>query len=185
MQPASAHSFQRWPDFCREPRRGLLVVRRWVADDQVAITDSEVGRELLSDVLRCADRLVAPWMGHAVVLEQAPVDALGLLTRVTDDNDADAHRALDLAGVAPHFVAMAKQDLLLRLDRLEAVAQVVGVPVPGDEPQRDLLAAAADQYRQVRLNGAWIVPHVLSVVLVAGRGRCLTGEHAAHDWQRF
>src|ERR1035437_5574220 len=151
----------------------------------MAIPDAKVRCELLRHILGRADRLVLPRGSHAVVREQALEDPLRLRARVADDHDSDAGRALDLVGVASDFLAMAKQDLLLCLDRLEAVAQVVGVGELRYEPQRDLLAATADEDRQVRLYGTRLVSHMLGVVAVAGRGRRLPREHPAHDRQRL
>ena len=51
--------------------------------------------------------------------------------------------------------------------------------------RRQLLAAAADADRQVRLDGRREVPGVLRRVVGAGRHGLRAVEHAAHDGQRL
>ena len=94
-----------------------------------------------------------------------------------------AHGALDLALVAAHGLAVAAQDLILALDRLEASPQVVGIRVLRDQLESHLLAAAADQDRESRLERRRVVADVDGVVVRAGgRGR-LPVEHASQDRQ--
>ena len=115
-----------------------------MAGDQVPISDAQIRRQLLRHVLGCADGLVLPRASNAVVREQALEDSLSLGARVADHDYADTRRPLDLVRVPSHFLAVAKQDLLLGLDCLEAVAEVVGVAVSGNQPESDLLPAAPD-----------------------------------------
>src|SRR5438094_276322 len=64
-----------------------------------------------------------------------------------------ADRALDLGGVAAGVGAVPGQDLRLALQGLDIAEGVPDVGVPGDEPQRLLLPAAADQHRDLAGRG--------------------------------
>ena len=52
----------------------------------------------------------------------------------------------------PTSLAMPPQDLVLALHAFETATDVAGIGVAGDDPQGLLLAAAADQDRQTRLD---------------------------------
>ena len=109
---------------------------------------SRNGSEPLGDVLRRADRLVLPGLGPAVALEHRAHGPAGLVARIADDDGAEPGRPLDLGRIAPDGLAVLDEDRLLAPDVLDPAADVVRVGVAGDELERDLLAAAADEQRQ-------------------------------------
>ena len=61
------------------------------------------------------------------------------------------------AGSRPTVSQCSSEDRLLAPDGLDAAADVVRVGVPGDELERDLLAAAADEERQPLLDRRRVV----------------------------
>ena len=68
-------------------------------------------------------------------------------------------RPLDLGRVASDGLAVLDEDRVLALHVLEAAADVVRVAVAGDELERDLLAATADEDRQPLLDRRRVVAH--------------------------
>ena len=130
------------------------------------------------------DRLVLPRLRLAVVLEHRLEDAPRFGGIVADDAGAGADGSLDLRLVAADLLAVPAQDLVLALDALEAAADVAGVGVARNGPQRPLRTSAANQDREALLDRRRVVPDRLSpVVLLAGRA--LAVEHAAHDADRL
>ena len=112
----------------------------------------DVGHEQLRDLLRGPDP--RRFAVARVVLAERGVDPPRLGGVVADDHQAEAERPLDLRLVAADLVAPPPQDLVLVADELDVPAGVPGVGVLGDRVQRLLLAVAADQDRQVRLDRA-------------------------------
>ena len=81
----------------------------------------------------------------------------------------DADGSLDLRLVAADLLAVAAQDLVLALHALEAAADVAGVGVLRNGPQRPPLPAAADEDRQVLLDREREVQRVVRVVEASSR----------------
>ena len=110
------------------------------------------GRSLSTIWSTRPDRLVPPLLRLAVVLEHRLEDPPRFGGIVADDAGADADGPLDLRLVAPDLLAVPAQDLVLALDVLEAAADVAGIGVARNGPQRLLLTPAADEDREVLLH---------------------------------
>ena len=87
--------------------------------------------------------------GHSRGARTAGCRARAALRRDSPGRPVDGRRALDLARVAALLGAPAVEHVVLVLDRRRIAEAVPDVGVPGDQPQRLLLAAAADQDRDV------------------------------------
>ena len=76
------------------------------AGDQVAVADLHVGSEVLHNLINGADRLVLPGWLDAVGGELGLVDAQGLGGVVANHHVANAHGAVDRAGIAANGLAV-------------------------------------------------------------------------------
>ena len=73
-------------------------------------------------------------------------DRSGVLAVAADDGDVE-HGRLDLRGIAPGLQAVLAQDGELAVQRADVGGKIAAVAEPGGDPQRALLAAAADDNR--------------------------------------
>ena len=123
--------------------------------EDVPEAEPDIRHERFGDLLRGADprRLAVA----RVVLADPGVDPPRLGRIVADDQQAQAERPLDLGLVAADPLAPLAEDLVLVADELEVAAGVPDVGVAGDRGERLLLAVAADQDRQPRLDRRRVV----------------------------
>ena len=73
-------------------------------------------------------------------------DRSGVLAVAADDGDVE-HGDLDLRGIAPGLHAVLAQDGELAVQRAQVGGKIAAVAEPSGDPQRALLAAAADDDR--------------------------------------
>src|SRR5690606_27319794 len=149
--------------------------------DEPAASEVDVGPDLLGDLLGRADEVVgAPLLERLAPDGERPAGGdLGL-------GAADVHvgrpRHADLVGVAADGGAVVTQHVTLVGPLLGRPAEVRAVGVAGDGPQRELLAAAADPDRWVRLlDRLRIALGALDLVVLPGVGRLTLGPHRPHD----
>ena len=125
---------------------------RWEPEDEVAVAQAHERRAHLDDVVGGPDGLLRPLLRLAVVREDPRLHLLGIATAVPDDRHAHPDRALDLALIAPDGLAVPHEEPLLLDDGRDGPADVAGIAETGDESQRDLGPAPADEDRKVRLD---------------------------------
>src|SRR5579859_1101553 len=117
-------------------------------------------------------------------------DGGGGSSRVVAAIARDAHRVerrlLNASVGAANLLAVLAQDVHLVRDHVVAQAreEVAGVGVLRDEPQRFLLATAADEDGRVRtLDGLWVIQRALKLIVFAIVRRLVVGPHLARNLQ--
>ena len=162
-------------------RRSVRV--RHVDDDHVEAGVDE-GSHLLDHRVRVTEDRAFGEVG-AERLSQQALDGLRLLRGLDEHQRAQPGRG-DLLVGAVDVLAVPAQDLELVTDRVGAAEQVAHVGVLGDEPERLLLAAAADEDRwPARPHRSRHVLRSFDPVVATRERRRILGEHRPADAKRL
>src|SRR4051812_10629733 len=157
-------------DLADESLQRLDVVWGRLLRDHRPETEVDVGPQPIGELLGCAvpERVVVGDFSHRrpVVLHRSLPDAVGLRLAVAD-GELDAEGELDLRDVPSDRVAVPSEDLDLVSHLLDRAHRVPHICITGDGPKGLLLAAAADQDREVRLDGRGSVAQVVELVPAA------------------
>ncbi len=120
-------------------------------------------------------------LGHPAMCREGGELGLGLRIGLGDQQPAEA-RLRDLGRVPSDLVAVRLEHGELVTDRGEVAEEVARVAALGDEPQRPLLPAAADQDRgPAGSDRTWDVEGVLDAVVGAVEAGCVLAEHEPAD----
>ena len=163
------------------PLDRLVVVRGRHAHDERLEAHRQVRAKRLGDLVGCAGDVATEVVdGHAVGAQQLACPRVGCRGVVAQD-DVEAERLLDRPEVAPDLGAMALQRLQRIGDLVHRARRVPGVGALGDDPQRLLAAAAADEDRQVGLDRSRFAQRVVHRVARSLVGHALAVEQSAHQ----
>src|SRR5919198_1101591 len=114
----------------------------------------------------------------------APLHLLDVALRVagivTDDDEPQTERPLDLRLIPSDLLAPAAEDSVLVSHELDVAGGVPCVGVFRDGVQGLLLAVATDEDREVLLHRSWIVAHLGGLIARPARGALATVEHLFH-----
>src|SRR5207247_3503103 len=123
-------------------------------------------------------------LGQPVLCEEALKGFLGIVCGVPDD-DRKADRHLDRGWVAPDVAAMPEKRFHLAARFVDEPTRVPGVRVAGNRPQCLPRTRAADQDRQVRLDGGRLADGLIQPVVVALMRDAVAVEQAAQQRHRL
>ncbi len=184
--PASRTTFIRRA--ARRPRASadrLVVVGGRHTHDERLEAHRQVRAERLGDVVGCAGDIVVEVVDrHTVRAQQLARPRIGCGGVVAQD-DVEAQRLLDRPDVAADLGAVVLQRLQRIGDLVHRAGRVPGVRTSGDGPQRLLAAAAADEDRQVGLDGPRFAQRVVQRVARSLVGHALAVEEPAKQHDRL
>src|SRR5581483_6362060 len=93
---------------------------------------------------------------------------------------------MDAIVIAPDRLTVAFDHVELVLDGLKVAANIAGIPILSDQLERDFLAAAANQQRNMRLLHPFgLIDRASYLVILALEGRLFLRPHRPNDLQRL